>query len=85
MFDERCTGPPVGEESAFGILSGGAPHPKGFDQIAGHEQLCLHVDMAAGKSSPASAEVWAKLKAVADAHANLPLPEGAGRAVGQRK
>lgn len=58
---------------------------KGEDCVATIEQLCLHVDMAAGKSSPASAEVWAKLKAVADAHANLPLPEGAGRAVGQRK
>ncbi|MEY5037715.1 MAG: hypothetical protein RL472_821 [Pseudomonadota bacterium] len=58
---------------------------KGEECVATIEQLCLHVDMAAGKSSPASAEVWAKLKAVADAHANLPLPEGAGRAVGQRK
>lgn len=58
---------------------------KGEECVATIEQLCLHVDMAAGKSSPASAEVWAKLKAVADAHANLPLPDGAGRAVGQRK
>ncbi|MEY4304495.1 MAG: hypothetical protein RIT52_670, partial [Pseudomonadota bacterium] len=58
---------------------------KGEECVATIEQLCLHVDMAAGKASPASAEVWAKLKAVADAHANLPLPEGAGRAVGQRK
>lgn len=58
---------------------------KGEECVATIEQLCLHVDMAAGKSAPTSAEVWAKLKAVADAHANLPLPEGAGRAVGQRK
>ncbi len=58
---------------------------KGEDCVATIEQLCLHVDMAAGKASPASAEVWAKLKAVADAHASLPLPEGAGRAVGQKK
>jgi len=58
---------------------------KGEECVATIEQLCLHVDMAAGKASPASTEVWAKLKAVADAHANLPLPEGAGRAVGQRK
>ena len=28
---------------------------------------------------------YAKLKAIADAHAGLPLPEGAGRAVGQKK
>lgn len=58
---------------------------KGEDCVATIEQLCLHVDMAAGKASPASAEVWAKLKAVADAHVSLPLPEGAGRAVGQKK
>ncbi len=58
---------------------------KGEECVATIEQLCLHVDMAAGKSSPASAEVWAKLKAVADGHASLPLPEGAGRAVGQKK
>lgn len=58
---------------------------QGEDCVATIEQLCLHVDMAAGKASPASAEVWAKLKAVADAHASLPLPEGAGRAVGQKK
>lgn len=53
--------------------------------VATIEQLCLHVNMAEGKSAPASAEVWAKLKAIAEAHAGLPLPEGAGRAVGQKK
>ena len=53
--------------------------------VATIEQLCLHVNMAEGKSAPASAEVWAKLKSIADAHASLPLPEGAGRAVGQKK
>jgi carnitine 3-dehydrogenase len=58
---------------------------KGDECVATIEQLCLHVNMAEGKSAPASAEVWAKLKAIADAHAGLPLPEGAGRAVGQKK
>ena len=58
---------------------------KGEECVATVEQLCLHVNMAEGKSAPASAEVWAKLKAIADAHAGLPLPEGAGRAVGQKK
>ncbi len=58
---------------------------KGDECVATIEQLCLHVNMAEGKSAPASAEVWAKLKAIADAHAALPLPEGAGRAVGQKK
>jgi carnitine 3-dehydrogenase len=51
--------------------------------VATVEQLCLHVDMKAGKAVPASAEVWANLKAIADDHAGLALPEGAGRAVGQ--
>jgi carnitine 3-dehydrogenase len=34
---------------------------------------------------PAAPNVWANLKAIADAHAGLPLPDGAGRAVGQKK
>ncbi len=58
---------------------------KGEEVVATIEQLCLHVDMAAGKTVPAAPEVWARLKAIADAHAALPLPEGAGRAVGQKK
>ncbi|NPD17260.1 carnitine 3-dehydrogenase [Xinfangfangia sp. D13-10-4-6] len=58
---------------------------KGDEVVATIEQLCLHVDMKAGKTVPASPEVWAKLKAVAEAQAGLPLPEGAGRAVGQKK
>ena len=58
---------------------------KGEECVATIEQLCLHVDMKEGRTTPAAPEVWAKLKAVADAHAGLPLPEGAGRAVGQKK
>lgn len=58
---------------------------KGDECVATIEQLCLHVDMAAGKTVAAAPEVWAKLKAIADAQASLPLPEGAGRAVGQKK
>jgi carnitine 3-dehydrogenase len=58
---------------------------KGETCVATVEQLCLHVDMAAGRSVAAAPEVWAKLEAVAKAHTGLPLPEGAGRAVGQKK
>ena len=58
---------------------------KGDELVATVEQLCLHVDMKAGKTVPAAPEVWAKLKAVMDAQAGLPLPEGAGRAIGQKK
>ncbi len=53
--------------------------------VATIEQLCLHVDMKEGKAVAAAPQVWAKLKAIADAHSGLPLPEGAGRAVGQKK
>lgn len=58
---------------------------KGEECVATVEQLCLHVDMKEGKAVPAAPEVWANLKAIADGHAGLPLPEGAGRAVGQKK
>ncbi|SEC39860.1 carnitine 3-dehydrogenase [Rhodobacter sp. 24-YEA-8] len=58
---------------------------KGDEVVATIEQLCLHVDTKAGKTVRAAPEVWAKLKAVAEAQAGLPLPEGAGRAVGQKK
>ncbi len=58
---------------------------KGDEVVATIEQLCLHVNMAEGKTVPAAPEVWAKLKAIAEAHFALPLPEGAGRAVGQKK
>lgn len=58
---------------------------KGDTCVATVEQLCLHVDMKAGKTVPAAAAVWKNLKAVADAHSGLPLPEGAGRAIGQKR
>ena len=58
---------------------------KGSECVATVEQLCLHVDMAAGKAVAASPEVWQNLRAIAQGHAGLPLPEGAGRAVGQKK
>jgi carnitine 3-dehydrogenase len=53
--------------------------------VATLEQMCLHVDMAAGKTCPASPEVLARLMPIAEAHKSLPRPEGAGRHVGQRK
>jgi carnitine 3-dehydrogenase len=58
---------------------------RGDTCVATVEQLCLHVDMKAGKTVPAAAEVLERLEAVARAHSGLPLPEGAGRAVGQKK
>ena len=58
---------------------------KGDACVATIEQLCLHVNMATGKTCAASAEVWAKLHAIAEGHKALPMPEGAGRSVGQKK
>ena len=53
--------------------------------VATVEQMMLHVDMKAGKACPAAPEVLARLSPIATAHAGLPLPEGTGRAVGQKK
>jgi carnitine 3-dehydrogenase len=52
--------------------------------LATAEQLMLHVDSKAGKSVSAPAEVLARLTPIAEAHTQLPVPDGAGRSVGQR-
>ncbi|UWQ60848.1 carnitine 3-dehydrogenase (plasmid) [Leisingera caerulea] len=48
------------------------------------ETLLLHMDLNARGTSLPSPEVADKLASFAAAHAGLPLPEGAGRHVGQR-
>ena len=48
------------------------------------ETLLLHVDLGTRASSLPSAEVEEKLSAFAKTHASLPVPDGAGRFVGQR-
>ena len=53
--------------------------------VATIEQMCLHVDMKAGKTCAAAPEVLAVLKPIAGAHAGLPRPDSAGRFTGQRK
>ena len=58
---------------------------KGDACVATVEQLCLHVDMGTGKTCAAAPEVWSNLRRIAEAHAALPLPEGAGRAIGQKR
>ncbi|MBB3609189.1 carnitine 3-dehydrogenase [Rhizobium sp. BK602] len=55
------------------------------DVIATAEHMLLHVDAKAGKASDAPEEVLSRLKPIAAAHAQLPLPEGAGRHVGQKR
>ncbi len=52
--------------------------------VATIEQMCLHVDMKAGKTCPASAEVLAKLMPLAEAHKALAKPAAVGRFTGQR-
>ncbi len=51
--------------------------------LATAEQMLLHVDSAAGKATPAAPAVLDKANAIAAAHSNAPLPEEAGRHVGQ--
>jgi carnitine 3-dehydrogenase len=57
---------------------------RGEDVVATVEQMCLHVDMKAGKACPAAPDVLAKLMPIANAHAALPRPDFVGRHVGQR-
>ena len=53
--------------------------------LATVEQICLHVDMKAGKTCPAAAEVLALLGPIAKAHQALERPASAGRFTGQRR
>jgi acyl-CoA thioester hydrolase len=45
------------------------------------ENMALHVDMAAGKTTAFPAEIAAGLAKMKAAHAELPVPEAAGRRV----
>jgi carnitine 3-dehydrogenase len=49
------------------------------------EQMFVHVDAASGKASPMAPEALAKLEAIRAAHAGLPRPPEAGRAIGMRR
>ena len=53
--------------------------------VASVEQMCLHVDMASGKTCAAAPQVLDRLMPIAAAHAGLPRPPGAGRFTGQKK
>jgi carnitine 3-dehydrogenase len=56
---------------------------RGDTVVATIEQMCLHVDMKAGKTCAALPEVLERLMPIAAAHAALPRPEGLGRAIAQ--
>ena len=57
----------------------------GDHAVATVEQMCLHVDMATGKTCAAAPEVLARLMPIAQAHAGLPRPAAVGRFIGQKK
>jgi acyl-CoA thioester hydrolase len=46
------------------------------------ENMTIHVDMAVRKTAPFPPDIQARIRAVANAHARLPRPEGVGRSVG---
>jgi carnitine 3-dehydrogenase len=50
--------------------------------LATAEQMLLHVDTATERTSPADPALLARVERIATAHAGLPRPERAGRAVG---
>jgi carnitine 3-dehydrogenase len=54
-------------------------------RLATAEQMLLHVDTGAGQACPARADVQARVQRLAEAHAGLPMPDAAGRFVGQRR
>lgn len=54
------------------------------DLLATAEQMLLHVDTKQGRASPAPADVLARVRAITDAHASLPPPDGVGRRIEMR-
>jgi acyl-CoA thioesterase FadM len=52
--------------------------------LATAEQMLVHVDMQAGRSSDIAPEVAARIAAIAHAHASLPTPDVVGKPMGIR-
>jgi acyl-CoA thioester hydrolase len=46
------------------------------------ENMTMHIDMTARKVAPFPPDIRARVRAVADAHAAIPRPEGIGRKIG---
>jgi len=53
--------------------------------LATGEYMLIHVDLSSRSACDPAPEVAAKLTEIAAAHARLAFPEGAGRAIGQRR
>jgi acyl-CoA thioester hydrolase len=56
-------------------------HDGSNELLATGEHMMLNVDMAGPKSAPFGEELAAKLEAIRAAHANLPVPDQAGRSI----
>ncbi len=46
------------------------------------ENMTVHIDMAARKVAPFPPDISERIRAVANAHASIPRPEGIGRSIG---
>ncbi|MEM7194259.1 MAG: carnitine 3-dehydrogenase [Pseudomonadota bacterium] len=55
------------------------------EKLATAEQMLLHVNTVEGRACPAESEIAARVARIAEAHSQLPVPDQAGRHVGQRK
>jgi carnitine 3-dehydrogenase len=55
------------------------------EPLATAEQMMLHVETAARRAGPARADVLDRVERIANAHAVLPRPERAGRAIGMAR
>jgi carnitine 3-dehydrogenase len=51
------------------------------EELATAEQMLLHVDLASGRAAAADGPVAGAAREIARAHAQLPRPERAGRAI----
>jgi acyl-CoA thioester hydrolase len=60
-------------------------HGESGELLATAEQLLVHVDMAAGRSSDIPAEVADRVAAIRRAHETLPTPDVVGRPMGIRR
>ena len=51
--------------------------------LATGEHMLIHVSLATRKASPPAPQIAAQLTQIVRAQADLPMPPGAGRAIGQ--
>lgn len=78
---------------SFQLLDHDAKRLRAYQEIrhvdgwlaATSESLSLHIDMSGPKVASFPADIMEKVEAMAAAHAGLPMPERAGRAIGIRR